>query len=247
LTPTIVILQDQHHYSSGSTIMNYQPLHAWPTNASEAIALQQQLRSQLLTPPLPRTARLIAGADISFEKYSNQVYAGFVVIDLDQQKIVDQAVVTTTANFPYIPGLLSFREAPPLLAAWQQLATCPDVIIFDGQGIAHPRRFGLAAHLGLILDRPALGCAKTLLVGQYAPLAAAVGSTSPLMHQGEIVGVALRTKKNTNPVFVSTGHRIDLAGAVNVVMASLTRYRLPEPTRQAHLLVNRYREAAKLI
>jgi deoxyribonuclease V len=226
--------------------MKYQQLHDWPTTASAAIALQQQLRHQLVTAPLTTKVRLVAGADISFEKHHDQVYAGFIVLDIEQQKIVDQAVVTTTANFPYIPGLLSFREAPPLLAAWEQLSIAPDVIIFDGQGIAHPRRFGLAAHLGLILDRPALGCAKTLLVGKYDPLAAVAGSQSSLIHQDEEIGIALRTKARTNPVFISIGHRIDLAAAVQVVQASLTRYRLPEPTRQAHLLVNRYRQAAQL-
>jgi deoxyribonuclease V len=219
-------------------------LHSWDLTPSEAIQVQQRLRDMVRLRPLGLPVDTIAGADISFNKYSETVYAGIVVLSLPDLRIVEQVGVRSVAKFPYVPGLLSFREAPSLLEAWERLKTKPDVLMLDGQGIAHPRRFGIACHVGVLLDWPTIGCAKSILVGRYGELGLEAGSRSPLIDKGEQVGVALRTKNKVAPVFVSPGHLIDLDSAVDLVLRSTTKYRLPEPTRQAHLLVNRLRVEA---
>ena len=221
--------------------MDYQELHAWNVEPGEAIRIQRELQTQVRVEKLTKPVRLIAGADISFEKYSDTVYAGFVVIDMRTLDVVARATVVTEAKFPYIPGLLSFREAPTLLEAWRKLDVEPDVVMFDGQGIAHPRRLGIAAHMGLCIDRPSIGCAKSILVGRYQDLSEAAGSYVALIDKGEPVGVALRTKDKVNPVFISIGNRIDLESAIKITMSTVKGYRIPEPTRQAHLLVNEMR------
>src|SRR5215211_3672716 len=147
--------------------MRYKKLHDWNLARSEAVALQKQLRSQVRIEPLKRKVELVAGCDISFNKFSEIVYAGIVVLRLPDLEIVDRATAITRTTFPYIPGLLSFRETPALLEAWEKLNTSPDVVMLDGQGLAHPRRFGIACHFGLLTGRPARGCAKTVLVGHY--------------------------------------------------------------------------------
>lgn len=225
--------------------MDYRKLHPWDVDPAHAIKLQRELSAQVRAEPLNREINYIAGADISFERFSDIVYAGFVVLEMKTLAVVARATVVTEARFPYIPGLLSFREAPPLLEAWQQLDVEPDVVMFDGQGIAHPRRLGIAAHMGLIIDRPAIGCAKTILVGRYSDLGEEAGSTAPLIDRGEPVGVALRTKRKVNPVFISIGHRIDLDSAIALTLRTVKGYRIPEPTRQAHLLMNELRREAK--
>jgi deoxyribonuclease V len=219
-------------------------LHSWDLTPSEAIQVQQRLRNLVRLRPLGRHVDTIAGADISFNKFSEKVYAGIVVLSLPDLRIVEQVGVHSVAKFPYVPGLLSFREAPSLLEAWEKLKTKPDVLMLDGQGIAHPRRFGIACHVGVLLDWPTIGCAKSILVGKYGELGLEAGSQSPLIDKGEQVGVALRTKNKVAPVYVSPGHLIDLDSAVDLVLRSTTKYRLPEPTRQAHLLVNRLRVEA---
>jgi deoxyribonuclease V len=216
-------------------------LHSWDITPGEAIKVQQRLRNMVRLQPLARPAGTIAGADISFNKYSETVYAGIVVLSLPDLRIIESAGVRSVARFPYVPGLLSFREAPSLLEAWEKLKTKPDVLMLDGQGIAHPRRFGIACHVGVSLDWPTIGCAKSILVGRYGELGVEAGSRAPLVDKGEQVGVALRTKNKVSPVFVSPGHLIDLDSSVDLVLRSTTKYRLPEPTRQAHLLVNRLR------
>lgn len=218
--------------------MDYKELHRWDVSATEAIQIQNSLRSEVRIEKLTKEVKYIAGADISFEKFSNIVYAGFVVIKVKTLKVVASSSVITEAKFPYIPGLFSFRELPPLLEAWKKLEVEPDVVILDGQGIAHPRRFGIASHMGLLIDRPTIGCAKSILVGKYHDLAPTAGSTAPLKDKGEQVGVALRTKNKVNPVFVSVGHLIDLEDAIKVVMSTVLNYRIPAPTREAHLMVN---------
>ena len=217
------------------------PLHRWDLTPGEAVEVQQRLRNLVSLQPLARPVGTIAGADISFNKYSETVYAGLVVLSLPDLRIVETAGIRSVAKFPYVPGLLSFREAPSLLEAWEKLKTKPDVLMLDGQGIAHPRRFGIACHLGVLLDWPTIGCAKSILVGRYGELGLEAGSRSPLVDRGEQVGVALRTKSKVAPVYVSPGHLIDLDSAVDLVLRSTTKYRLPETTRQAHLLVNRLR------
>lgn len=214
--------------------------HRWDLTPSAAKDLQNQLRDQVRIQPLARSVNTIAGADISFNKFSEVIYSGVVVLSLPDLQIIESACIRTVTRFPYVPGLLSFRETPSLLEVWEKLIIKPDVLMFDGQGLAHPRRFGIACHAGLLLDLPTIGCAKSILVGKHEELALEAGSRAPLMDRGEQVGVALRTKKKVAPVYVSAGHLIDLDSAVDLVLRS-ARYRQPEPTRQAHLLVNRMR------
>ncbi len=220
-------------------------LHSWDLTPGEAIEVQQRLRNLVRLEPLARPVRTIAGADISFNKFSEKVYAGIVVLSLPDLRIVESAGVHSVTKFPYVPGLLSFREIPSVLEAWERLKTKPDVLMLDGQGIAHPRRFGIACHAGVLLDMPAIGCAKSILVGRYGELGLDAGSKSPLIDRGEQVGVALRTKNKVSPVYVSPGHLIDLDSAIDLVLRSTGKYRQPEPTRQAHLLVNQLRIADK--
>lgn len=224
--------------------MTANPLHSWDLTPVEAVEVQQRLRNMVRLRPLARPVDTIAGADISFNKFSETVYAGIVVLSLPDLRIIESAGVRSVAKFPYVPGLLSFREAPSLLDAWEKLRTKPDVLMLDGQGIAHPRRFGIACHVGLLLNWPTIGCAKSILVGRYGELGLEAGSRSPLVDKGEQVGVALRTKNKVAPVYVSPGHLIDLDSSVDLVLRSTTKYRLPETTRQAHLLVNRLRVSA---
>jgi deoxyribonuclease V len=224
--------------------MNYRRLHSWDVTPTEAVRLQKQLRTQVRLEPFPGQPRLIAGADISFNKYSKTVYAAFVVLDAFTLETVETANAIVEVKFPYVPGLLSFREIPPLLRAWEQLRSEPDVIVLDGQGIAHPRRLGIAAHIGLFLDRPTIGCAKSRLTGTFAEPGLKAGSWSPLVDRGETLGAVLRTKDRVNPVFISPGHRMDLESAVRIVRGTVRGYRIPEPTRQAHLWVNELRRDA---
>lgn len=224
--------------------MRIQPLHSWDLTPTEAVALQRELAQQVETrTPLTR-CELIAGADVSYARFSDVFYAGVVVLHTEDLAIVEMAGVVTKGNFPYVPGLLSFREAPALLEAFAKVQAEPEVVLLDGQGWAHPRRLGLACHVGLWLDRPTVGCAKSLLTGQYKQLGEQAGAVAPLSDRQEVVGMAVRTKRGTKPLFVSVGHRIDLASAVEVVLRSCRGYRVPEPTRQAHLLVNRLRTGA---
>lgn len=215
--------------------------HRWDLSPTEAIALQRELSRQVRLVPLAAEPETIAGADISFHRFSNTVDAGIVVLRLRDLAILEAAHVRTTAPFPYVPGLLSFREAPPLLEAWEKLQIKPDLLMLDGHGTAHPRRFGLACHLGLWLDLPTIGCAKQRLTGQAAPPPLTRGGTSPLEVASEVVGMVVRTRDRVAPVYVSPGHRLDLASAVRLVLATSLRHRQPEPTRQAHLLVNQFR------
>lgn len=183
----------------------------------------------------------IAGCDISFNKYEETVYAGIVVLRLSDMQTIETAGVVSTAKFPYIPGLLSFREVPALLEAWQKLKIEPDAVMLDGQGIAHPRRFGIGAHFGLIVEKPTLGCAKSVLVGKFDEPAPERGAWSPMLHKGEIIGAALRTKNKVQPVYVSPGHLMNLESAIEIALRGDGGYRVPEPTRRAHLFVNELR------
>lgn len=223
----------------------FEPIPA-PASPLEAIAIQRTLREQLiLHPPAEWTPRLVAGADVSTERDSPRAWAGIVVIDAETMQTVDEASAELALQFPYIPGLLSFRELPAVLAAWERLTTRPDVIIFDGVGYAHPRRFGIASHGGVLLDLPTVGCAKSILVGTHEPLAEHRGATAPLVHKGEVVGMAVRLRERVNPVYVSAGHRMDLDTAVALVQRMGAGYREPETTRRAHALVNARRRAAR--
>ena len=226
---------------------HYEQLHDWNLTPREAVELQKQLRARVRVEPLKRKIETVAGADISFNKFEPTVYAGLVVLRLPTLEVVEEVGVVSETKFPYVPGLLSFRETPSVLEAWAKLKTEPDAVMFDGQGIAHPRRVGIASHVGLLIARPTFGCAKSVLVGKYAEPAAARGSWTPLVDpkNDETVGAALRTKNNVQPIFVSPGHLIDLAGALELTLACDGGYRQPEPTRRAHLLVNALRRGER--
>lgn len=226
--------------------MLYHRIHSWDVTPEQAIELQGELAGRVKLTPWDGDPSLIAGADISFELYSNIVYAGFVVLDFKTMEVVARSSAVTRVAMPYIPGLLSFRECPALLKAWERLEVDPDVVVFDGQGVAHPRRLGIAAHMGLFIERPSIGCAKTLLVGKHEELGALTGAKSELVHKGEMIGYALRTKLKTNPVYVSGGHLIDHDNAARILLRSVRGYRIPEPTRQAHLWVNELRKGAAM-
>ncbi|AHG92037.1 Endonuclease V [Gemmatirosa kalamazoonensis] len=212
----------------------------------QAIAQQQALRSRVVLAPPPGFApRLVAGLDVSMERFGDVGYAGIVVLEQPGLRTVDEASAVAPLRFPYVPGLLSFRELPLIVDVWDRLRTRPDVLIFDGQGIAHPRRFGIACHGGVLFGVPSIGCAKSILVGRHGTLGAERGSRAPLEHRGEIVGMAVRLRDRVNPVYVSPGHLVDLETAVDVVLAASAGYREPETTRRAHRLVNEERRKAK--
>jgi len=220
-------------------------LHPWTVTPEAAVAIQQELRTQIRIEPLEQPVTLIGGCDISFNKFETTVYAGIVVIRLDTMETVEEAAGVSETDFPYVPGLLSFREIPSLLKAWAELRTKPDVVMFDGHGIAHPRRIGIASHAGLWLEVPTFGCGKSVLVGKYEEPALERGSWSPMVHRREVVGAAVRTKTKVNPVYVSPGHLIDLPGAIDLTLRCDGGYRLPEPTRRAHGLVNALRRGER--
>ena len=214
--------------------MEAQTLHAWTVTPREAIALQRELAPLVVREGVPADVRVIAGTDISVSR-EGRFRAAVVALRWPELEPVEQALAEGEVPFPYVPGLLSFREIPALLPAFAALTVEPDLIVVDGQGIAHPRRIGLAAHLGLVLDRPAIGCAKSLLTGRPAgELAPERGARVPLVDHEETVGYALRTRANVNPVYVSTGHRVGGEEAAAWVLALARGYRLPEPTRLAH-------------
>jgi deoxyribonuclease V len=216
----------------------------WDVTPTEAVALQRRLRELLvLQPPAGLKVERVAGADISTEKGNDTGYGGIVVLDAATLAPVAQSGAAVVLTFPYVPGLLSFRELPIVKAAWERLTMRPDVVIFDGQGTAHPRRMGIACHGGLLFGVPSIGCAKSLLVGTYGKLGDARGSTSPITHKGEVVGMAVRTRKGVQPVYVSPGHLMDLPTAVDLVLKVSPKYREPETTRHAHRLVNALRRA----
>ncbi len=216
----------------------------WNLTPKEAIALQKTLREKIQLIPLTKPVKLIGGADVSMNMFARDGFAGFVTLSYPDLTLVDHSVVKDRIGFPYIPGLLSFREIPMLLKAWEKLKTKPDVIIVDGVGIAHPRRLGIATHLGLLLGVPTIGCAKSVLTGEYKEPADEPGSISYMydkFNKEEIIGAAIRTKRNAKPIFVSPGHLITLEESIEIVKRCVIKHRLPEPTRFAHNTVNEYR------
>lgn len=222
-------------------ITNPSPFHS-SLDPKQAIVIQKELCEKIELTPLTKDIKTIAGCDISFNKESNKVYAGIIVFNYPELNIIEQSVIETEVFFPYIPGLLSFREIPPLLNAWDRLNQKPDLVMLDGQGIAHPRRIGIASHFGLIVDKPTIGCAKSKLIGKYDDVPTKKGSFSYLFDKDDIIGAVLRTKEKVKPVFVSPGNKITLKESIEIVMNCLSHYRIPEPTRQAHLLVNALRK-----
>ncbi len=212
--------------------MQYRALHSWDVTPEEARRLQNGLRTQVVKTDRFGKINTVAGVDIGFKK--DIARASVVVLSFPGLQVIDSVVTESPVRFPYVPGLLSFREIPPLLTAFTQLQTEPDLVIVDGQGIAHPRRFGLASHLGLILDRPTIGCAKSRLWGRYEEPETEHGSYTYLMDKDEVIGAAVRTRKNVKVVYISIGHRISLDSARTLTLACCRGYRLPETTRYAH-------------
>lgn len=226
--------------------MHVRHLHGWDIPIPEARALQERLAAQVVeTPPPDFHPRLIAGADMSHQRGSPHLYGAVILWDRDTGQLVETATARAGATFPYVPGFLSFREGPVLLDAFRKLKRRPDAVLFDGQGRAHPRSFGLACHLGRWIDLPAAGCAKTRLCGEYEEPGPELGAIAPLVHQDRRIGTVVRTRRGSKPVFVSIGHRIDLAAARTLVLSSLRGFRLPEPTRLAHLAVNEFRRSCE--
>lgn len=222
---------------------------------ADAVALQERLGGLVVASGAVRSPCLVAGVDVSYDfvptrfsrskKASELLYAAVVVLELPSLRLVETACIASRAGFPYVPGLLSFREMPPLLEAFRKLRVTPDAVLVDGQGITHPRRCGLASHLGLVLDLPAVGCAKSRLIGEYREPRQRRGSASDLRDGGEIIGRVVCTRDGVAPLFVSVGHKISLDDAVALVLECAPRFRLPETTRQAHALVNQLRSKGK--
>ncbi len=214
------------------------PSHPWPQTIAEARALQQQLRAQVVTRDRFREIKYVAGVDVGFENAGTVARAAVAVLDFPALTPRTHAIARRAVTFPYVPGFLSFREIPVVLDALAQLRVEPDVLLCDGQGIAHPRRLGIASHLGVLTDLPTVGVAKSRLIGTFGALAQEKGAHAPLRDGDEIIGAVLRTRVNTLPLFISPGHRVSLETAIDLVMRCTTKYRLPETTRAAHRLAS---------
>ncbi len=221
--------------------------HPWNITFTEAVEIQRRLQTLVNTGVdcSLKSIETIAAADVSYSRHGKQLFAAVVLVCFPEMKIISSHFANSPVGFPYIPGLLSFREIPPLLTIFKEIEENVDVIFCDGQGIAHPRQFGLAAHLGVLLDKPTLGCAKSYLYGEYVEPALEKGSFSALTSSGKTVGVVLRTRRNVKPVFVSPGHKMTVDNARELVMACVNRFRLPEPLRMAHREANRFREQSE--
>jgi deoxyribonuclease V len=219
-------------------------LSSWPKTYQEAVAIQEELRPRVLLTPLPHPPRLVAGADAITDRTDRRIFGAIAVYSYPELELVEEATATGECPFPYRTGLLSFREIPILAAAFERLRSRPEVVLVDGQGIAHPRGLGLASHLGLVLDVPTIGAAKSRLVGAGAEPEPAAGSSSPLIYQGKQVGFILRTQKGIRPLYLSPGHLITLEESRAITLGCVTKYRIPQPLRQADQLTRRLKAAA---
>ena len=215
--------------------MRIHRLHSWQMSVAQAIELQLELAKKVVARGEKIHPQFIAGVDISSPNAQGIARGAVIVLRYPELIPIEVKVVEGKVDFPYVPGLLSFRESPLILSACEQVRNNPDLIMVDGQGVAHPRRFGLASHLGLFFDLPTIGCAKSLLCGEHKPVGEEPGSYAELLDEGEIIGAALRTKFGMKPLYVSVGHKIDLGSALEWVMKCCRGYRIPEPTRLAHL------------
>lgn len=218
--------------------MKIRQRHPWDLAPKEAMALQSSLATEIVLRDQLGPVRHIAGADVGFEDNGATTRAAVAVLAFPSLQLETSVIARKPTCFPYVPGLLSFREVPAVLAAMEQLDVLPDLLLCDGQGIAHPRRLGIASHLGLLLDVPSIGVAKTRLVGKHDEVPDKRGAWVPLRDVNETIGAVLRTRQGVKPLYVSPGHRIGLESAIAWVMACLTRYRLPETTRWAHRLAS---------
>jgi len=216
---------------------NFEPmkkLHSWNVSVEEAIQIQEALKDQIILKKPFSKVRTIGGGDVAYSKNENRLFGAIVVLSFPDMEILDMATADGKIPFPYIPNLLSFREGPILIKTFQKLKIKADVMIYDGQGIAHPRGMGLASHMGLWFDLPSIGCAKTPLLSEFIPPGPSKGNFQLIQREGKEVGAVLRTKDNVKPLFISPGHRIDLLTSIQVVLTTCQRYRIPEPLRRAH-------------
>ena len=224
--------------------MKYLNLHSWEVNPREAIQLQKELKKKISLKKSFSKIDKIAGADVSY--YQNKMIAGVIIFKFSNLKAIEKQSFISPVNFPYIPGLLTFREGPSLLAAFKKIKNEPDIILFDGQGIAHPRRMGIATHLGLFLGKPTIGCAKSRLSGKYTSVGEEKGDYALLKEGEEVLGAVLRTRRKVKPIFVSPGYKIDLPNSIEIVLKCIVKYRLPIPVREAHIFVNQIRNNLSL-
>jgi len=216
--------------------LSIRELHPWDVTPKEAVAIQRVLRDQIVLKDRFSAIRRVAGIDVGYDKSAAVCRAAVVVLNFPELESVESVVIDSVPRFPYVPGLLSFREIPVILLALGKLTIMPDLLLCDGQGIAHPRRFGVACHLGLLTDLPAIGVGKTRLTGVYDEPGREKGCRTPLTDKGEVIGTVLRTRTGVRPLFVSPGHLISLESSVHFTLQCLSRYRLPETTRHAHRL-----------
>jgi deoxyribonuclease V len=216
-------------------------LHPWDVTYREAIKIQEQLKGKVILGKIASSPNYIAGLDVSYEKGTHRVWAGAVILGFPDLAVVEKRWAQREVCFPYVPGLLSFREIPALLDVLTQITVEPDVIFCDGQGVAHPRGLGIASHLGVILRKPTIGCAKSRLVGDCDPVGEWKGDYSFLRYRGRIIGAVMRTRQGVKPLFVSPGYGVTLDDCIGMVLKMCPRYRIPEPIRQAHILVNSIR------
>jgi deoxyribonuclease V len=220
-------------------------LHPWNVSPQEAIRIQEELREKVRLRPPQMPPQTLAAADVSYSRTDDKLFGAFLLFSYPDLTLLESAAAKGRSPFPYIPGLLSFREAPILLKAFSKLDREPNLILIDGQGIAHPRSMGIAAHMGILLDLPSIGCAKSRLFGTEAEPGPHQGSFLPLTEEGRTVGMIVRTRTRVKPVYVSPGHKMDLETSVKIVLSLCRGYRIPEPLRQAHIFVNRLRSAGK--
>ncbi len=218
----------------------------WNLMPRQAVRLQERLRDQVILEDRFAAIRFVAGADLAFDPRTDVAFAGVIVYRFPGLEEVERQMARRPLRFPYVPGLLSFRESPALIAAFARLRTEPDLILIDGHGRAHPRRFGIACHLGVLFDKPTIGCAKSLLVGEYQEPGRRAGSATSLVFDGERVGVTLRTRDNVKPIFVTVGHRVSLDTAVGLVKKCLDGTRIPKPTREADRYVRELRRVGQI-
>lgn len=226
------------HETRHNWTMKISQRHAWPLTVEEAIAIQEQLRGEVITSDQLETVQYVAGVDMGFEAAGTISRAAVAVLSFPSLQLQESAIARRPTSFPYVPGFLSFREIPAVLDALEKISTIPDLILCDGQGIAHPRRFGIACHLGLIINIPAIGVAKSLLIGKHEEVPEQRGSWQPLVNRGETIGAVLRTRTKTKPLYVSSGHRVSLPTAIEYVLRCTPKYRLPETTRIADKLAS---------
>lgn len=219
--------------------MNYNYLHPWNVGKTEAIHIQNELSGRIILDNSFNQIKSIAGCDVAYSSSFNKAYAAVCVFSFPGLNKINEITYVSNVSFPYITGLLTFREGPALLRAFEELKGKPDLVIFNGQGIAHPRKMGLATHMGIILDIPSIGCAQRVLYGKYSSPGNSKGSYSEIRNnENEVIGACLKTRENVKPVFISQGYKIDLKTAVDIILKCTLKYKIPEPVRAAHILAN---------